>query len=133
MGVGLLTLYGEEVSLALLLLSHLFFFFEHSRHPEACTHPVGTVRGAVSMCGADTTCHLVHVAGVEGGLLPGPVPVLSSWLTCDGGLQLYLLWTPNGHSMDSANVPCQDTTARGAQVCCARVPPDTPPPPPPVA
>ena len=26
MGVGLLTFYGEEVSLALLLLSHLFFF-----------------------------------------------------------------------------------------------------------
>ena len=73
--------------------------------------------------GADTTSHLVRVVRVGGGLPPGPAAMLSCWLTCDGGLQLYLLWAPNGQSMDSANMLCQDTTARGTQVCCARVPP----------
>ena len=63
------------MSLGLLLLSHLFFL-ERGRHPEACTHPMGV---ELSLRGADTTNHLVHVVGVGGGLPPGPAPMLSSW------------------------------------------------------
>ena len=54
----------------------LSIFLERGRHPEACTHPMGV---ELSLRGADTTNHLVHVVGVGGGLPPGPAPMLSSW------------------------------------------------------